>query len=68
MQITCLQLTTDSKYCVSGSHDTDVGVWDVTSGALIRVLKGHTKRVSFIPDHSITMCVEFFLVNLDFLY
>lgn len=33
---------TGTNYLISGSYDKSVGVWDYTTGLLVRNLTGHT--------------------------
>ncbi|ODQ81977.1 hypothetical protein BABINDRAFT_160192 [Babjeviella inositovora NRRL Y-12698] len=41
--VTCLQF--NHKYLMTGSYDTTIKIWNVTSGKLLRTLSGHTKGV-----------------------
>jgi WD40 repeat protein len=49
----CAAFSPDGTHIVSGSFDGTVRVWDASTGAVIRTLKGHTDRVqsvTFSPD------------------
>ena len=35
-------------YLASGSSDLTIGVWDILSGVLIRILKGHSGEIGNI--------------------
>jgi WD40 repeat protein len=35
----------DGKLLVSGSHDQRIGIWDVESGQLLKIMEGHEKAV-----------------------
>lgn len=42
----CLKFDLDSKYLISGSDDSNIKVWDVLTGKLLRTLRGHTGEIS----------------------
>ncbi len=39
--MSCLAITPDGKYIVSGSRDKTIKIWEFLSGQLIRTLTGH---------------------------
>ena len=51
--IAALTTTPDGKYCVSGSDDKSVRVWNIENGKCLRVLEKHTdliRALSLTPD------------------
>ncbi|XP_060077616.1 WD repeat-containing protein 18-like [Ylistrum balloti] len=50
-QVTCLSLSLDGSQLVSGSHDSDVRVWDVHSGQCVKTIphKGVITNARLIP-------------------
>jgi len=40
----------DGKVLASGSRDGTVKLWDVNTGAVLRIFKGHVKDISFSRD------------------
>ena len=50
--VTCLALSADGQTLASGSTDTTILVWDITTGEPIYHLEGHTARIddlTFLP-------------------
>ncbi|KAG9304445.1 hypothetical protein G9A89_020007 [Geosiphon pyriformis] len=43
--IACLQFDDDSNTLITGSHDATVRVWNIETGEMIRILKGHRRGV-----------------------
>jgi WD40 repeat protein len=41
-----MAVSADGKFLATGSRDTTVKVWDLTSGELIRTLWGHSDAVT----------------------
>jgi WD40 repeat protein len=41
------------KYCVSGSYDSTVRVWDIVKGTCLHVLKGHEQKGEFDPSNRV---------------
>lgn len=44
--ILCLKFTLDSKILLTGDSDKNITLWDVKTGQLIRVLKGHLSSIN----------------------
>lgn len=52
--IFCLKFDLESKYLFSGSDDTNIKVWDVFTGKLLKTLRAHTGEISDLcvsPDN-----------------
>lgn len=53
-RVTCLAVTSDSKFVVSGSDDASVKVWNIETKNLERTIKGHrypVQSVGISPDN-----------------
>jgi WD40 repeat protein/class 3 adenylate cyclase len=51
--VTCVAVSPDGKYIVSGSRDNTIKLWDAANGKEIRTFKGHSNKVTgvgFAPD------------------
>ena len=59
----CISYTTDSKYLLCGSG-TVIKLFSCATGALLRSLEGHTKRVTAVA-HSTTNRLQAFSAGLD---
>ncbi len=46
--VTCVAVSPDGKYIVSGSHDSTVKLWERSSGKEVRTFKGHERRVNSV--------------------
>ena len=54
-EVTCLALSTDEKFAMTGGEDKQVIVWDLNSKKSIHFLKGHDEKiaaVSISPDNT----------------
>lgn len=40
-------ITAHGKYCVTGSYDCTVRVWDIVKGVCLHVLRGHQQKGQF---------------------
>lgn len=71
-----LAVTNDSKYLISGSADSSIGVWDVTSGKLLSKVEttGPVKCVAFnddctqlvsVSDHMLSEPPALYIWNFD---
>eukprot|EP00771_Trimastix_marina_P000423 gnl/Trimastix_PCT/1440.p1 GENE.gnl/Trimastix_PCT/1440~~gnl/Trimastix_PCT/1440.p1 ORF type:complete len:498 (-),score=104.48 gnl/Trimastix_PCT/1440:679-2172(-) len=45
-RIRCFTLTSDGLYCIAGSEQGNLFVWEVPSGALLSVVHAHTRAVT----------------------
>jgi WD40 repeat protein/serine/threonine protein kinase len=51
--VSSLTITADGKYAVTGALNAELRVWDLSTGQVIRVYKGHDKKVTAVavtPD------------------
>ncbi|KAL7422871.1 SCF ubiquitin ligase complex subunit cdc4 [Cryptotrichosporon argae] len=52
-------LAAHGRYCISGSYDNDVRVWDIVKGTCVHVLTGHEQKVySIVYDALRNRCVS----------
>jgi WD40 repeat protein len=46
--VTCLCLSRDNKWLITGSYDNTARLWEVATGTEIRAFRGHSSRVSCV--------------------
>jgi len=54
-RVSSVAFSPDGRYALSGSWDSTLTLWDISTGNVIRIFKGHTDRVNsvaFSPDGS----------------
>jgi len=61
--VECVACTADGRYALTGSQDTTVRMWDMDTGACVKVLTGHRDWViglAIMPDgaHAITCSLD----------
>jgi WD40 repeat protein len=55
--LTAVAISSDGTHIVSGSEDRSVQVWDASSGAKLKVLKGHIDDVTSVAFSSDGTCI-----------
>jgi len=53
LPVTCVAVSRDGQFALSGSADKTLKLWEIASGRLVQTFQGHTERVlgvAFSPD------------------
>ena len=50
--VRCVLFSPCSKFVVSGSNDSNINIWEVNSGLLIKKLEGHKNNVTSVKISS----------------
>lgn len=56
--VSCVAVTPDGKYVVSGSEDHTIKIWELATGRLLRSLEGHSddvRAIAVTPDSNIVV-------------
>ncbi len=65
--ITCLTISRDGKYALTGSKDATIAVWDISENKCLAVLRGHTQSVIAVAfEYNSSGITRFFSFSKDF--
>lgn len=56
--VSCVSISSDGKYALSGSYDKTVRLWDIEKGKLLKTFLGHLETIYFVdfsPDNKLAL-------------